>query len=524
MDYSSIILNLIKEENIRNAINPITYYCIKSIYKENYQKRNLYFSKALRSLYQTLGDTLNLSIFQESMIEKKDNMTMMDTMVLDLENGNEMNALNVTVNKDNYMNMSVMFQNDWKWTLMHLFDYDDEYILDKNDDYVLIEMIKNYLYSDEDVKTSQLMLSYNIFASSIELIFCLKMVENFPKSLYNIREIRRFDNYTNDIKCKIYSFYRHWSIIYNEKYKSNPIIQALISSRISNVMEDSSYLDLISLSMLEPQLSSKYISFTKLIKEGPFCFEIEEVARQLCIIDHELLASLKIQDYNKFIVNMNQPESFEKFYIREKQLRCYILLFILMQNSLENKKIMIQNFILLANTCKLLNNHQTSSIIITTLNMVNLIKKKLLWKLIEKKYREVFQNLEKEHNENNLNDTNDSIDFKNIIFPSVPNINKIKNNVNSFIIKLKSSIQDKLAITRDYRDFYLSIEELRKNKYAFFIVNPLYDFLKFGFLEIFKPKKWNLRLRIDFSQYTEDSTQLNQLLEFLITSFKKLDN
>ncbi len=156
--------------------------------------------------------------------------------------------------------------------------------------------------------------------------------------------------------------------------------------------------------------------------------------------------------------------------------------------------------------------------------MVNLIKKKLLWKLIEKKYREVFQNLEKENNENNLNDNDGNIDFKNIIFPSVPNINKIKNNINTYIIKIKSNQEDKVKITREYRDFYLSIEELRKNKYAFFIVNPLYDFLKFGFLEIFKPKKWNLRLRIDFSQYTEDSTQLDQLLEFLITSFKKLDN
>jgi hypothetical protein len=523
MDYSTIILNLIKDENVKKSINPITYKCIKSIYKENFQKRNFYFSKALRSLYQTLGDTLDISLFQESVIERDDHVSIMDTMILDLDNGNDLQALNMTVNKDIYMNMTVLFKNDWRWTLSHLMDYDEEYILDKNDNNVLIDMIKNYLYSDEDVKTSQLLISYNIFASSVELIFCLKLIENFPKSIYNIREIRRFDNYTNEIKCKIYSFYRHWSIMYNDKYQKNQIIQALISNKISNVMEDSSYLDLISLSMLEPMLSSKYISFTKLIKEGPFCFEIEEVARQLCIIDHELLASLKINDYNKYIIYMNQPESFERFFIREKQLRCYILLFILMQNSLENKKIMIQNFILLANTCKLLNNHQTSNIIITTLNMVNLIKKKLLWKLIEKKYREVFQNLEKENNENNLNESNASIDFKNIIFPSVPNINKVKNSINSFIIKIKSQ-DDKFSITKDYRDFYLSMEELRKNKYGFFIVNPLYDFLKFGFLEIFKPKKWNLRLRIDFSQYTEDSTQLDQLLEFLITSFKKLDN
>ena len=90
---------------------------------------------------------------------------------------------------------------------------------------------------------------------------------------------------------------------------------------------------------------------------------------------------------------------------------------------------------------------------------------------------------------------------------------------------MKTADSDTLTkICKEYKDFYLLMEELNKNKFSFFVVNPLYDFFKFGFLEFFKPKKWNLKLRIDFSQFTDDLTQLDQLLEFLITNFKKLDN
>jgi hypothetical protein len=276
--------------------------------------------------------------------------------------------------------------------------------------------------------------------------------------------------------------------------------------------------------MIEPLLNSKYISFTKLIKEGPFCFEIEEVARQICIIDHELIASLTPSDYNQFIAHREVPESFCKFLIREKQIKCYILLFILMHNNLENKKNMIQNFISLAHTCKLLNNHQTSHTIISAFNMVGLSRKKLLWKLIEKKYREIYSNLEKDFNDIELNENN-AIDAKTVTFPSVPHVNIIKNNINNFIIKIKTSSEDqKVKLCKEFKDFYLVMEELSKIKYSFFKLNPLYDFFKFGFLEIFKPKKWNLKLKIDFSQYTENLAQLDQLLEFLIVHFKKLDN
>jgi hypothetical protein len=534
MDYSSLILNLLKEKEVKFSINPIIYYGLKTIYKKDFQKRSIYFSKALNTLFESLGCTLDISLFQESFIERDviDETAMNDTLLIEMGGGNcnpnnnmnDITNLNMTVNKDNYVNMTGLFNSDWKWSLLHLVDYDDEYILDKEDDYVLIKLIKNLLFSDEDARTSQLLISYNVFVSSIELIFCLKLVENFPKVCFNPREMKKYEKYIDGLKNKINTFFKTWTFMYNKKYQNSLLIQSLIGNNLNEIQDTTNYLDLISLSMLEPLLTTKYISFTKLIREGPFCFEIEEIARQLCIVDHEMLSSLNITDYNSFMVRRNAPESFNKFYIREKQLRCYILLFILMQNALENKRIMIQNFILLAQTCKLLNNYQSCYTIISTLNMVGLLKKKLLWKLIEKKYREVFTNLENELNEIEANDNQQLLD-KNIVFPSVPCVDRIKNNINNLILKIKYANNDeKIKISKEYKDFYLCIEEIGKNKYSFFKINPLYDFFKFGFLEIFKPKKWNLKLRIDFSQYTEDSTQLDQLLEFLINGFKKLDS
>jgi hypothetical protein len=529
MDYSSVILNYLKDEGIKKEMDPLVYLGLKLVYNKTFELRSRYFNSALKSFFESLGNSLDISLFPESMImaNKLDRTSLQETMFMNETNFNFLNNdnLNITMNKDAYNNMSVLFGGvDKISTLNFLLDYENDYILDKDDDYILLKLIKNYLFSDEDPRTSQLMLSYNIFVSSVELIFCLKLVENFPKVIFNPREQLKFDEYADNIRNRIHMFFNTWCKFYKNKYEKNKIIALLIGNRVVSRIEDNSFLDLISLSMLEPLLNSKYISFTKLIREGPFCFEIEEVARQICIIDHEAMASLKIDDFNKFINKREAPESFTKFLIREKQIKCYILLFIFMQNSLENKKNMIQNFISLAHTCKLLNNQQTSYTIISAFNIVGLAKKKLLWKLIEKKYREVFSNLEKDFSEIELNEHN-IFDVKSVVFPSVPHISKIKTMINNFIIRIRTAdLQNQIRLSREYKEFYLVMEELCKNKYSFFKVNPLYDFHKFGFLEIFKPKKWNLKQRIDFSQFTDNTNQLDQLLDFLITNFKKQDN
>ena len=230
-------------------------------------------------------------------------------------------------------------------------------------------------------------------------------------------------------------------------------------------------------------------SFTKLIKEGPFCYEIEEIARQICIIDHSMLSSLNYNDFTQYIIKKESPKSFEQFLVREKQFQCYILFFIIMHNNLENKIIMVQNFISLAHSLKIFNNQQTCNTIISAFNLVNLTKKNLLWKLIEKKYRDIYSNLEKELNDIELIDNPMLKERKDE--GCVPHIRYIKNLMNDILIQMKDSGEEN-NICNEYKNFIISMNNNAKQKYSFFKLNPLYDFFQFGFLEIFKAKKWNL--------------------------------
>jgi hypothetical protein len=527
MEYSSLILSYLDDENLRRELNPLVFYCLKMIYDHTFKRRSRYFSKALKRFFETLGNTLEVSIFNESAIENtphKDSI-MNESILLNMnQNLSDKENLNISINKECLINMSSLFSQGWEWSASLLYQADDEYILDKEDNYILLKLIKRYLFSDEDPKTSPLLTSYNIFVSSTELIYCLKLAENLPRIIFNPRENTKMEDSTQTIKYRIKLFYGYWIKLFKDKYEKNNLIKYLIGNSMITPSDENSNVDCVFLSKLEPILNSKYVSFTKLIREGPFCFEIEEVARQICILDHEILASLKPSDYNEFIFKKEAPESFTKFDIREKQIKCYILLFIFMHNNLDNKINLIQNFISLAHTCKLLQNSQTSYTIISALNLVGLYRKRLLWKLIEKEYREIFTNLEKDFNESEMND-NYLLESKNVNIPFVPHINRVKNTVNSFIIRMKNADPETLLkLSNEYKDFYVLMQIQYKQGYNFFKVNPLYDFFSFGFLEILKPKKWNLRWRIDFSQHTDDVNQLDSLLEFLIMNFRKLDN
>ena len=278
--------------------------------------------------------------------------------------------------------------------------------------------------------------------------------------------------------------------------------------------------------MSEPILNNKYVSFTKLIKEGPFCLDIEEVARQICLIDHEMLCELQYNDYIQFLVKKELPKIFKQFIIREKRIKCYILIYMSMHGNLENKKNMIQNFIALAYELKRLNNQQTCDTIINTFSILGITKKKLLWKLIEKKYRDTYTDLEKELNNVELNEMT-ILNKKNEegTNGSVPHIKYIVALINNLIIQMKGmEDKHKIFICKDFKELIQRMEEISKQKYLFFKVNPLYDFLKFGFLEIFKPKNWGLKSRFDFSAYTNKLSKLDQLLNYLVKSFQKSDN
>jgi len=541
MDATKVILTLIKDEHIRQGLNPLVYYALKLIYSSNFAKRSKYFGFAIKKLFDDLGNNLNLQIAKlDSNLMSLENTMTFDMSIIDdlttttsTEDKNDKNEgnkveeedqLNVTANKDVYNSVNKLMKKNWKWCFDKLVDYDDEYILDRNDNYILLRLIKEYIFSDKSPEESTLMLCYNIFSSSIELMFCFKLILAFPNYYFMKKESAKINEYFQKIKERCNLFFDYWLVFHWDKYKRNKLIREIIGPRESKPNIEVKKIDksINKITMSEPILNSKYVSFTKLIKEGPFCFAVEEIARQICLIDHELFSALKYNDCIQYLIKQEIPDAFKQFIIREKQLQCYILIFMTMHSNLENKINMIQNFISLAHTLKSMNNKQTCSTIINSFSIVGITKKKLLWKLIEKKFRDIYTNLEKEVCDMELNENPIIKEKKEEA--CVPHIKYIISLINNLIIQMKGMDEEnKILICNDFKELINDIEKNSKKKYLFFKMNPLYDFFKFGFLEIFKPKRWGLKSRFDFSAYTTKLTKLDQLLNYLVKNFQNTD-
>ena len=539
MDATKVILTLIKDDQIKQGLNPLVYYALKLMYNSEFASRSKYFGLAIKRLFDELANNLNLQIakLDSNLMAAENTMTFDMSIVDDIGNVNqedkkdkdgniinEEDPLNVTANKDIYNSVNKLMKKNWKWCFNKMVDYDDEYILDRDDNYILLRLIKEYIFSDTPPRESTLMLCYNIFSSSIELMFCFKLILSFPNYYFMKKESNLMDDYTKNIKKRIELFFDEWCATYWEKYKKNRLIKEIIGPKEQKpeIEINKKNIPINKITMSEPILNSKYISFTKLIKEGPFCFDVEEIARQMCLIDHELLSELKYKDYIQFLKKKEIPKIFERYLIREKQLQCYILIFMTMHNNLENKKNMIQNFIALAHTLKYMNNQQSCCTIISSFSIVGITKKKLLWKLIEKKYRDIYSILEKEINDVELNENPILKEKKED--GCVPHIRYIIALINNLIIQMKGMEEEhKIFICNDFKDLISSMEENSRNKYLFFKMNPLYDFFKFGFLEIFKPKRWGLKSRFDFSAYTTKLNKLDQLLNYLVKNFQSAD-
>ena len=530
MDASKVILTLIKDDIIKKNLNPLVYYALKLMYNSEFAIRTRYFGSAIKRLYDELGNNLNLQIQQldENLLNAENTMTFDMSIVEDMTSTekNDDDPLNVTANKDTYKSVNRLMKKNWMWCFERMVDYDDEYILDRDEEsYVLLKLIKDYITSDAPPAKSSLMICYKIFCSSIELMFCFKLVLSLPNYSFMKKEKEQIDEYFIHIKNRVQEFLDVWCALNWEKYEKNKLIKEIIGPKEKKpeLEEEKKEKSINIITMSEPILNNKYVSFTNLIKEGPFCLDIEEIARQLCLIDHEMICELDYSYFIQFIVKKEIPKIFKQFLIREKRLQCYILIYMSMHGNLENKKNMIQNFIALANELKRLNNQQTCDTIINTFSILGITKKKLLWKLIEKKYRDTYTDLEKELNNAELNET--AILSNKVEGGSVPHIKYIISNLNNLIIQMKGmEDKHKIFICNDFKDLMQRIEDISKEKYLFFKVNPLYDFLKFGFLEIFSPKKWGLKSRFDFSAYTNKLSKLDQLLNYLVKSFQKSDN
>ena len=537
MEATKVILTLIKDEQIRQALNPLVYYALKLMYSPYFTNRSKYFALAIKKLFENLGNNLDLQIEKlNSNLMAAENSMMFDTSIEEEVgplNQNENNdkdenkinekegSLNFTENKDSNNSINKLMKNNWRLCFNKMVDFDDEYILDKDDNYILLRLIKEYIFGETPASESTLMLCYNIFSSSIELMFCFKLVLSFPNYYFMRKEKTQIDDYTKNIKKRVENFFDDWLAIHWDKYKKNRLIKEIIGPREKKpeikIIKKEKLIN--KLNMHEPKLNNKYTSFTKLIKEGPFCFDVEEIARQICLIDHELLSSLKPNDYIQYLIKTEVPKNFEQFFIRERQLQCYIIILMNNQSNLENKKNIFQNFIALAQTLKYMGNQQTSSTIIMAFNLFNITKKNLLWKLVEQKYKDIYLNLEKEVNDVELNENPIVREKKEN--GCVPHIRYITTLINYLVIQMKSSEEEqKINICNDFKELLTGMEDNSQKKYLFFKMNPLYDFFKFGFLEIFKPERWGFKSRFDFSFYTTRLTDLDQLFNYLVKNYQ----
>jgi hypothetical protein len=264
------------------------------------------------------------------------------------------------------------------------------------------------------------------------------------------------------------------------------------------------------------------LTINKILSEGIFFFDVNEIAKQFCLIDHKLLNNLSVEDFKIFIKNKEMPDSFQQIFIREKHIKCYILAFILTQDTLEDKKNAIQNFILLSNACRQQNNFQTAYTILSCLMKVNSTKKKHLF--IEKKFREIYVSLENDFHDIELQDFYYNPEFKKSSVPIIPNILNLIYHMH-YLITMSNSreIAEQIKLAKKYKDFYLDITDIFRKKFPYFKISPLFEFLEFGILEYLRPKTWNLKFKGELN-FLEDIEDYDKIFEFLYEKFKKIDN
>ncbi len=347
-------------------------------------------------------------------------------------------TLNITINKYNYNNLSKQMTRDRNFYLNFILHYYDEHILDREENYPILHLIKNYIFSDEDPNTSTLLITYNLFASSIELIFCLKQAEKLPNTICTPAEKKFILQQNKKIKSRIRNFLNAWlNIPDNQKKvekKKNEILRILLKQELEELVpmnnliinENNFYL---SNTIFDNPLIENYISITRIIKDQTlFYFNTIELARQICLIDHEIFCKIKYQEFSDFIVKGIISENFEIFRLRDLQLKCYILSLYYKQDYLDKKKEIIKNFIILAKILKGMKNFQTSFTIISVLIKLEIANKKDIWRSLEKYERDLFRSLKTEYN--NMENNVGIYQIINFVYPNF-NINNNTLNYNT---------------------------------------------------------------------------------------------
>jgi len=561
MDLGDLIINSLKIEQIRESTFPLNYYILKGMYSRTFYKRSKYFIDSMVRLYDSFATSLDLAIFDESVIlpnysdknlditnignntffrssqgkneELLDNIdkkkifnqngnnndiestfnadidfktsnnnnyniddceqnnfsVMNDSIVLDLKNSKQNNfmnnpnisiinprnnetinnqtiiesnneieniksqrretnaygpndTLNITINKYKYSNLSHQMKSDGNFYLNFILNFSDEHILDKEENYTILHLIKNFIFSDEDPASSTLLMSYSLYASSIELIFCLKQAEKLPNIICTPKEKKFITVQNQKIKSRIRNFLNAWLNMPNNKAKlqkkKNEILKLLLKKeleefvpQINLIINDQNFY--LMNTIFENPLIENYISVSKIIKDQtPFYFNTLELARQICLIDHENFCKISLQEFSNYIVKGIISKNFELFRIRDLQLKCYILSLYYKQDYLDKKKEIVKNLIILAKMLKGLKNFQTCFTIISVLIKLDIKNKKDIWRGLEIYERDLFRSLRDEL----INMENNSGEFHIMNFVN-PNFNL--NNSNSGVGNVSNS-------------------------------------------------------------------------------------
>lgn len=507
MIYEEQIEELLKDPAVKRNINTQTYYLIKALYNRNFQKRSRILCKILikESSFETQKGEKSFSIFQ--FVE---------------DGGDYFYEQNLEEQKKIDNEIESLTKEEFVSKLASRYDIS---LFDEYDNYIIVKLLYLYLFSDETPESSNLFISYHLFCTELELLFCLKVASRLPEYLYitNTKENKLFKNN--------HTFLAERAKLFLEKFEESKLKKAYEGTRsfsfsrsrsnslsrennTSNLSESSSYI------MEEPILPNKLVPHWKVLSEGIFYFDIEEITKQLCLIDQKFLRKVFEEGFKNFLKFNDSLKAVSNIMLREKHLICYVLMSILNQSTLENIKIIIQNFISLASSCRRVRNYQSCYTIISCFYNAKLKEKKIIWNMIEKKFKDMYLNIEKDYTDVYLKEMNVEVTSR---VTMVPNIHSVVGLMHKFISRRKdSSIQSMMQLSNDYRDFYNTMKEVLNLKFPFFKVNPLYLFLKFGMVEISHAKKWNVKLKHDFTNL--DILEIEQRTSvFLETLYEKFD-
>lgn len=552
-DLSQKIIPYLYDEEISSNLNPIIKYMLVSIYDEDFRKRSPMFSEALFKLFRTFNKFTEIpSFFNSEMIIKgninETTLTITNTNTNALTSQLTLPSQSILYEKSeknedeiNIDDINNFLNNNWEWSADKILEYNNDYILDISHDNVLVDLIKEYIFTKEDPKSSKLLICYNIIASSVELSFCIQLVLKFPKLIMHERERHIYENSQKQIKTRLEKLIIEWKRMFSEgKLKRNSLLRKYFSSNFSIENEDNSIgsIDLIEMTKEEPILKKNFISFSTLIQEGIFLFKVEEIAKQICLIDQNLLSEITIEDCVRHI-KQEEGSLFSNIILRERQFKAYVLFFIYLITCIQVRKTVIEKFIELAYCLKKMNNNQTYVTIIKTFMFINLKDKVSLWDQLDNEHKSLYLNMTNEVNSFEMNEGIFNTSLIKKIITSTSSKNEASVNVyipNSYslasyieIIKRKANkdkYEEKYEACTEFKEFFLILKEIRKNKLPYYENNPLYDFLFFGFKEIFRTDIW----RPQFKKYAvlrpliEDGCKIDKILEHLDEKFKKIDS